>query len=256
MKSPFPGMDPYLERHWPDVHSALIAEARRSLNKTLPAGLVARAEERVAVEASDDSLHRISPDIRVYSPGLQPVNSDSTAVVIDAPFRLEMDLDPTIERYLQIVNEDGQVITVIEFVSPANKRQPGLDEFRKKRAELLRGGVHFVEIDLVRSGDWRALMRPEVCPANAVSIYRATVRTAGAKPAGYLFPIPLSAALPAIPMPLRPGDPKVVLPLSSLLEAVYEDGRYGSTLDYSREVDPSLPGAEAAWARQLLANLQ
>jgi hypothetical protein len=28
MKSPFPGMDPYLEQHWRDVHSSLIIYAR------------------------------------------------------------------------------------------------------------------------------------------------------------------------------------------------------------------------------------
>jgi hypothetical protein len=42
MKSPFPGMDPYLERHWPDVHSALVMSARGVLNELLPPDLVAR----------------------------------------------------------------------------------------------------------------------------------------------------------------------------------------------------------------------
>ena len=31
-------MDPYLERYWPDVHLALVAEARRVLNRALPEG--------------------------------------------------------------------------------------------------------------------------------------------------------------------------------------------------------------------------
>ncbi len=30
MPSPFPGMDPYLEAHWRDVHAGLIIYARRS----------------------------------------------------------------------------------------------------------------------------------------------------------------------------------------------------------------------------------
>ena len=47
-----------------------------------------------------------------------------------------------------------------------------VDEFREKRANLLSAGVNFVEVDLVRSGNWRALMRPELCPPEASSPYR------------------------------------------------------------------------------------
>ena len=36
---------------------------------------------------------------------------------------------------------------MIEFVSPSNKRNPGLIEFRAKRAEFLTAGVNFVEVD-------------------------------------------------------------------------------------------------------------
>ena len=37
MASPFPGMDPYLERPtlWPDVHHELISEIRVTLNRQL-----------------------------------------------------------------------------------------------------------------------------------------------------------------------------------------------------------------------------
>ena len=36
MKSPFPGMDPYLEEFWPDVHASLIIYARDQLEEQLP----------------------------------------------------------------------------------------------------------------------------------------------------------------------------------------------------------------------------
>src|SRR5262245_3320500 len=56
MTSPFPGMDPYLEQHWGDVHSSLIIYARDQLRRKLPGDLRARVEERVFVEsfANDD----------------------------------------------------------------------------------------------------------------------------------------------------------------------------------------------------------
>ena len=36
MPSPFPGMDPYLEQHWGDVHTSLVIYARNQLQKVLP----------------------------------------------------------------------------------------------------------------------------------------------------------------------------------------------------------------------------
>ena len=39
MTSPFPGMDPYLEQHWGDVHQAFITYLRDTLQLRLPANL-------------------------------------------------------------------------------------------------------------------------------------------------------------------------------------------------------------------------
>jgi len=49
-ENPFPGMNPYLEQSWQDVHTRLIAAISNTLGETLPDGLVARAEEAVAVD--------------------------------------------------------------------------------------------------------------------------------------------------------------------------------------------------------------
>src|SRR4051794_29351723 len=56
MPSPFPGMDPFIEKHWPDVHLALVAEARRILNREMPTGFVARIDFRP--EAADSVITR------------------------------------------------------------------------------------------------------------------------------------------------------------------------------------------------------
>lgn len=50
MKSPFPGLDPYLEARWGDVHQSLITYTRDTLQPNLPEDLRARVEERVFVE--------------------------------------------------------------------------------------------------------------------------------------------------------------------------------------------------------------
>jgi hypothetical protein len=245
-------MDPYVEPHWLDVHPTLIAEARRSLNHSLPAGLVARVEERIAIESEEDRLQRVGPDVRVFAPSTADPHGDAGGVVIEAPFKLVVDVDPIVERFIRIIDAGGELVTVIEFVSPTNKRGPGLEAFRTKRAELLAAGVHLVEVDLVRGGNWRALMRPEVCPSAAVSLYRAIVRTSGRRRGAYLFPITLRDPLPEVPIPLRPTDQPVKLPLQAMFTAAYNDGRYDQTLDYRRAADPPLEGDDAEWAEQLL----
>src|SRR5436309_11097389 len=68
MPSPFPGMDPYLERPslWPDVHHELISQIRAALNLRIRPRYVARVETRVYV-ADEHDLGRwhMVPDVRI-----------------------------------------------------------------------------------------------------------------------------------------------------------------------------------------------
>jgi|SRR5579863_8473191 len=252
MPSPFLGMDPYLEPHWLDVHTSLVAEARRALNRSLPAALVARVEERVAIESDEDVFRRISPDVWVFSPSTADPLEGAGGTVIDAPYKLVVELDPVIERFIRIFDDAGELITVVEFISPTNKRQPGLDDYRHKRDALLSASVHVVEVDLVRAGNWRALMRPAVCPPEAVTTYHATVRTTGTAPGGYLYPISLREPLPEIQIPLRPSDKRVRLALQPLLASVYDDGRYDQTIDYRMPLEQPVEEEDADWTDALL----
>ena len=45
MASPFPGMDPYLERFWGDVHSRLVTYACDQIQERLPVDLIAEEYE-------------------------------------------------------------------------------------------------------------------------------------------------------------------------------------------------------------------
>src|SRR2546423_7786011 len=70
MQSPFPGMDPYLERHWSDVHARLIYLACNEINRQLGGDLRARMGERVVVEQDFDPIRSIYPDVRVFEHGV------------------------------------------------------------------------------------------------------------------------------------------------------------------------------------------
>jgi hypothetical protein len=247
-------MDPYLESHWLDVHTSLVTGARDSLNEKLPEDLVASAEERVAVESQLGEDRLYGPDVRVFEPLAESAKAvEGQGGSVEAPYRLLAQVEPMIERFVRIIEaETERLVTVIEFVSPTNIRGEGLYAFRSKRAELLVSGVNFVEVDLGRSGDWRALLRPHRCPQAAFSPYRVTIRVPSDPGAAYLQPIGLRDRLPAISIPLRQKDPKVTIDLQTLVERAYSTGRYHRRLDYSKPCDPPLEAGDDSWADALL----
>src|SRR5947208_2805181 len=66
MPSPFPGMDPYLEGHWRDVHARLIIYASDALQGVLPGSLRARVEESVLLETPEGlGDHPLFADVRL-----------------------------------------------------------------------------------------------------------------------------------------------------------------------------------------------
>ena len=156
MQSPFPGMDPYLEQHWGDVHHNLISFAEGWLNERLPRDLRARAQERVLVELPGAG-RTYYPDVRVVErdhtrPAGTTVAPSDVAVAepLVVPF-----LEPETQSYLEIIDSSStrRVITVIEFLSPSNKYAgAGRDLYRQKQRDLAEGGVSLVEIDLLRAG--------------------------------------------------------------------------------------------------------
>src|ERR1700720_2115972 len=123
MVSPFPGMDPYLEAHWRDVHAGLVIYARDALQGVLPGSLRARVEESVLLETPQGlGDHPLFPDVRVVDytskRGLETRREPGAAVA--EPLVVEIEPEPATETYLEIIDREGgnRVVTVIEFLSP------------------------------------------------------------------------------------------------------------------------------------------
>ncbi len=256
MPSPFPGMDPYLEAHWGDVHSRMVLYSCDALRGGLPGSLYARVEERIVVERFNEVLHRPVPDVRIVEyPGRR---STGGVAVLDAaePVIVSLPDEEIVETYIEIrdAGSGHRVVTVIEFLSPTNKRPgDGRDQYLSK-ADSLRGGrVSLVEIDLLRSG-LRGLPIPEeVLPEPHRTPYRAVARRGWVPQSAEVYPISLFAPLPVIRIPLRETDEDAPLDLQRVFEQTYENGNYGLTTDYSRPPSPPLEGDEAAWAVDRLA---
>ncbi|HVA45786.1 MAG TPA: DUF4058 family protein [Pirellulales bacterium] len=259
MKSPFPGMDPYLELHWRDVHQSLVTYARDHLQGKLPGDLVARMEEQVYVEPYDlDVEYRraIYPDVRITEHphreeggGVAVASATTTAAEPLVVYLPEM----ANEGYIEIRERTAEqrLVTVIEVLSPSNKYAPGRKEYRRKQRELRRARVSLVEIDLLRGGGWVMNMPKRAIPTAYHRGYGACVWRAWEPVRAELYRFSVRQPLPHIKIPLRKTDPDVPLDLQSLVDQCYANGRYDS-LDYSAGPEPPFDEADAAWANDLL----
>jgi Protein of unknown function (DUF4058) len=258
MHSPFPGMNPYLEQYWGDIHQRLIIYSSDALQKQLPGDLRARVGERVFVEPEEGKPRDIVPDVRVVERGrrAEPGARASNGIALADPLIIRFDQDEPIRQgFIEIIDikSGRRVVTVIEILSPSNKvAGPGRELYLKKQEELREGRVSLVEIDLLRVGR-RVLTAPfEMIPEGHRTPYAACARR-GWKPLEIeYYRLPLRERLPAIAVPLRQTDHDVALDLQALIEKCYEEARYDDDIDYSEEPNPPLDKEHAQWADALL----
>src|SRR5262245_8586299 len=156
MPSPFPGMDPYLEAHWRDVHASLVIYIRDMIQDQLPPKLVARVEERVVLETDQGLDHSLFPDLRVVENPKRSLSSPPSkgGVAVSQPEIVEVDLEPLTDGFIQIIDagSGNRVVTFIDILSPTNKVS-GADRkaYRSKQREVCSSDANLVEIDLLRT---------------------------------------------------------------------------------------------------------
>ncbi len=258
VESPFPGMDPYLEQFWGDVHHGLITYARDQLQNELPDDLRARMEERVFVELESGESRTIFPDVHVVQYPSRAAASRATAAESDVAVQdmvlIPLHHEPITQGYIEIVDvgSGNRVVTVIEFLSPANKIPgSGQDLYLRKQKEVMEAGASLVEIDLTRLGQRVTVARPGLIPPQYRAVYQACVYRAWKPDYVAVYALRLARQLPTIPVPLRPTDKEVGLNLQALVETCYRNGRY-DTIDYRAEPVPPLSQTDAAWSDALL----
>lgn len=260
MRSPFPGMDPYLEARWGDVHVRLCGSLSAALQPRLPRGLRARAEQDILLEGSDDEqsvLQRYETDIAVIevqaSPSRRP-NGGTATVVAQA---LEVRVIPTEqrERWIEIIdtNSGNRVVTVIEILNPGNKASGQLNRrYRRKIQRYIDAGVNVVEIDLLRSSRERLQIKTDDLPlAHRAPYFTCIVRSVDHF-LWFVYPMPLRAPLPTIPIPCRTTDEDVPLSLQPLIDQIYLEGGHDD-IDYRQPLREPLSADDAAWAMELVA---
>ena len=254
MNSPFPGMDPYLERRtrWLGVHNRFLAKAEEAIVASLPPHYATELEERLVIDEYDRSHYRA--DLSVWADRDALIEGDAgTAVAELTDFAVKppvKTLDrPPEEWTLTIYGERGELVCTVELLSWSNKTA-GRDRerFLKRREELMNGPGSYVEIDLLRGGH----AMPEV--EMPVSDYRVLVCPAYRRPKVWMDPISVRERLPTIPIPLRPPDKPAPLDLQATWDSVMQIGRYVPRI-YETPPEPPLEGDDAACAAERVAGV-
>lgn len=266
MGSPFPGMDPWLERPWifPDLRNSMIAALRDSINAKLPPPYFTAIANRVWME---ESLRQIEADLDLLDPSRNkvkqnpkstPTSATSTLEMIeDRPIIIRMPSEEITEWHLELRYGGGneRLITSIEVLSLANKRRrsEGRRLYLKKQREILRSEVNLVEIDLLRSGMHStavslARLQAEAGPYDYhVCLHRFN------EPEEYpVYPIRMQNRLPTIPIPLIPPAQEIFVSLQEILSACYDRGLYARRVHYDEACRPPLTDEQAKWAEQIL----
>lgn len=263
-RSPFPGMDPYLEARWSDLHVKLIGFMGEAIQPMLPRNLRARGEERLLLESDrqseDGGSRSYRSDVAVVEtppaarPGWAATGAGPATV---EPVIIRREVSPVVDRWLQIIDvtSGNRVVTAIEILSPWNKAPGRLNrQYLRKLDDYAKAGVSAVEIDLLRYPPRGRLPVTEGdIPADRRSAYVTCVRLGWESETWRAYPMPLRLPLPTIPIPLRRSDAEIGVALQPLLDRVYAAGGHDD-IDYSKPPDPPFAESDAVWAEEVIAS--
>jgi hypothetical protein len=262
MRSPFPGMDPYIEACglWEDFHSHLIEKIGEKLADAAPDRYLVRTGERsyiVLLESEGMKSYSFLPNVSVSTSRgrKKTAKKGGTAVAVPASESEPITLRPFIqeehrEAFIEIyeANPGQRLVTSIEVLSPSNKRPgtEGWELYQRKRQSLLLGDVSLVEIDLLRGGQRMPMLDPWPDSPYTLLVARARAQVCRVWRAHYRRP------LPPIPVPFTKPDHDIVLDIQPMIGEIYQRFRYARSIDYSNPLNPPLDAADALWLEKRL----
>jgi hypothetical protein len=252
MKSPFPGMDPFLEQpaFWSDFHFRFINYWCEAIADALPPHYEATLGERVYLVEHDPEMRKLGfPDVAVMhddlsssTPGGSPAGT-TTLPPVTVPLAI---LEGPRETYIEIVHQPDQILVAsLELLSPANKEQPGRTEYLAKRHALIYQKVHLVELDLLLVG--RRVQEP-LPPAD----YYYLVSHGDRRPDCDVYRWTLRDPLPTLPVPLRAPDPEIFVDLGAVFATAYERARFFRRINYQAPIPAVVSKRDRPWVESVL----
>ncbi|WP_414622385.1 DUF4058 family protein [Calothrix sp. CCY 0018] len=250
MNNPFPGMNPYLEQPelWHQVHNRLIVAIADEITPQVVPQYHVAIEERVYSSVSDNLLVGIA-DVAVSR---RNDSSEGVAVMTQElvqPTKVSVPVpEETTERFLEVRStQSGEVVSVIEILSPKNKRsKQGREAYENKRNKILASRTNFIEIDLLRIGE------PMLIMGASITDYSILVSRGYHRPEADLYGFNLKESIPTFPVPLKQGEQEPLVDLQKLLNEVYQKARFDLVIDYSQSVKPSLSAEDKNWVEEIL----
>jgi hypothetical protein len=254
MLSPFPGMDPYIERRaiWGDFHDRLIVCIQAALQPLLRPKYVAVGKDRLFLVDSD---RPVFPDVSVVETGSAQGSAVSLATIeADAPAIFTIRSEPFRQPYLEIVEPaaGNRVVTAIEVLSPENKSGgDGRRSYLQKRRELWKGGANLIEIDVLRAG--RATINVTAAQLRRLRPWHHVVVVSRRHPRRReVYAVPLRNRLPRVGVPLGEGDRDVTLDLQAAFTRCYDEGPYPELLHYHGRPPGRLGPEDVSWCENVL----
>jgi len=255
MPSPFPGMDPYLENPatWPDLHQRLIAYSAEALQPQLRPKYIARIGERVELSSLRPAY---TPDVLLIrsAPASYGEAVAEGPLVADEPTTIGLLEEERRVPFLEIIHHpSGEVVTLIEVLSPANKSGEGRERYLRKQDDIRNSQANLVEIDLLGEGPPMTLARLGHIDEPADWRYIVSVLRNRNDAKIEAYPVSLRQRLPRCRIPLLPEDDDAILDLPAVFTRCYDIGSYDLLIDYSQPPTVELSPKDEAWRITLLS---
>lgn len=213
---------------WGDFHHVFLATLRECLNRLLPPRYLTTIDERVYVAWEDPPRPPCRPDLSVTAreTGAPSPEGVSPSVVCALPVP-----DPVTEPFLNVHTVEGQLVAVVELLSPNNKKpgHDGREAYLSKRRKVLQSEVHLVEMDLLVGGQ-----RMPLAGEWPTGDYHILVARGDRRPAAEVYSWRAGDALPTIAFPLLDPDPDVPIDLQAVFQTTWERGAYDRLLERAR----------------------
>ena len=270
---------------WPTVHQKLIQAIASQLSHQLEPLYQIRICERHYQVSGEDSLVVGSPGFSWRShqehsyrePANQEPSASVSRQVIEAGVHLDMPLctsaiasisktsqaipnrgqpkrpisvlipvpQKIYETYLEIVNPAGEVVTVIEALSPKKKRPGrGRSLYERQRETIFGSPTHFVEIDLLRGWD-----PPSIYGPDEFDDYRILISRSEQRPRAELYTWNVTESIPEFNLPLS-GSDEMPLLLKPMVDEACD--RTDLLVNYQNSPLPPLSFEESLWLEDFL----
>jgi len=229
----FPGMDPFLERNplFHELHTQMLCRVQGLLQPRLRPRYIAKLERHLSegdaslVVPTGGATEDLKPEERGFRKQRRIV------IYVNATPRL--------------------AVTTVELLSPSNKETGSVGQTRylEKRASALHGGLHWVEIDLLRGGQ-----RPPL-QVTLPQAFDYLAYIAQATPTGWAYRAygwGLRDPMPPLPIPLL-GNDHAILDLGACFRVAYDAIAADEEAGYTGDPPPPpLRSEDRAWVDTLL----